>query len=157
MRGLDVLAQLVEAGDDFRRIHAHARDVGAVADGAEIHLITRHDLEEGAEGGGDEFLDRRGLLALLAQLRTDGERGLVADRLIDLFFRLEVVVERARGERRGADDVAHGRGAITHVGKHTPRRLQDHLAVLDLGLLALAGRACGLGWLQVEGCPWPGI
>ena len=79
--------------------------------------IARHELEEGAKGGGDELLHRRGLLALFAQLRADGERRLVADRLVNLFLGFEVVVERARGERRGADDVAHGRGAIAQLGK----------------------------------------
>src|SRR6202000_513854 len=71
-------------------------------------------------------------------LRADGERGLVPYRLIDLFLRLEVVVERAGRERRGADDVAHGARAISHLAKDAARRLQDHLAILDLGLLALA-------------------
>ncbi len=121
-----------------------------MADTAEIHLVARHDLEEGAERGGDEFLDGRSLLALLAQLRTYGERRFVADGLINLFFRLEVIVERARGQRRRADDVAHGRRAIAHFREDAACRLQNDLAVLNLGLLALSlGALAGVGFMTM--------
>ena len=90
---------------------------------------------------GDELLHRRRLDALLAQLRADGERALVADRLVDFFLGFEVVVEGARGERRGADDVAHRGGAIAQLGEDLPRRLQDRSG----GSGPWSARACRTG------------
>ena len=65
-----------------------------------------------------------GLPALLAQPGPDGKRHLIADRLIHFLLGLEVIVEGARGQRRGADDVAHRGGAEADLRKHpcAPRR-----------------------------------
>jgi hypothetical protein len=64
----------------------------------------------------------------------------VADRLEHFFLGFEVVVERARGERRGADDVAHCRRAESQLGENLLRRLQNETTVLRLCLFALAQR-----------------
>ena len=50
------------------------------------------------------------------------QRHLVAQRLVHFFLGLEVVVEGARGQRRGADDVAHRGGAKALFGKDLARR-----------------------------------
>ena len=54
-----------------------------------------------------------------------------------------VVVEGAGSEARAADDVAHGGGLIAQLPEHLARRVQDRLAVGDLGLFAFAGGNLG--------------
>src|ERR1051326_1959881 len=108
----------------------------------EVGLIACDIFEEGAEGTRDESLDRLCLHALFMQARTDAQRAFVLDRLEYFLLGFEVVVERAGGERSGADDVAHRRGAVTQLGEHPARRLKDDMAVLFLCDLPLA---LGLG------------
>jgi hypothetical protein len=112
---------------------------------AKIPLVARDIFEKGPEGAGDEFLDRRRLGAFLMQARPDAQRAFVLDGLEHFFLRFEVVVEGARGQRRRPDDVANGGGTIAELGKDRACRLQNGLAVLRFGHLALAARFWGRG------------
>ena len=67
------------------------------------------ELEEGAEACARKASRRRAPAAPRAGGAAP-QRHLVAQRLVHFFLGLEVIVEGARGQRRGADDVAHRGG-----------------------------------------------
>ena len=135
-----IFAQFLKAGNDLLRVHANSEHVGVAADGAEIRLVAGDIFEKGAEATRNEFFNRARFGTLLMQARADAQRAFVLDRLEHFFLRSEVIVERARGERCGPDDVAHGGGAIAELSKDLSRRLQNRMPVLSLCQFPLSAR-----------------
>ena len=118
---------------------------GAAVDG--LFILPRDEAEIGAVGMFHIVFEAFGAGADIGQARAKTMGGVFGDGLEDFLFRLEIIVESARGELCFADDVAHRGGFKADAGEDLPTRLEDRPAIGGLGAGALAGEGggrCGL-------------
>src|SRR5580704_2961909 len=134
---LDVLAQFRQTRLEFGGVRAQVQHVAALHR-LELFAVFSGIGKEAAEGTPDEGLRRFGGEACFAQNGPHDFGGRLTEGFKHFLLRLEVIVEGAGRERRGADHIAHRGRAIAPLGEDAAGGIENKETIARFGLCALA-------------------